>query len=104
MKKIFLCCGAGMSSGFLAQSLRKAAKKRKIPLEVTAASESVLDNYLQQTDLVLLAPHMSYLAPDVQNKIKGNIAMQIIPKDIYGTLDGSALLIFVLDQLKESNI
>ena len=30
--KVLLCCGAGMSSGFLASSARKVAKKKRLQL------------------------------------------------------------------------
>ena len=40
--KILLCCGAGMSSGFLASSARKTAKKKKLNVTIEARSASCL--------------------------------------------------------------
>ena len=37
---IYLCCGGGLSSGFLAQKARAAAKKGKIDATIEAKSES----------------------------------------------------------------
>ena len=34
--KVMLCCGAGMSSGFLASNARKYAKKNKLRLPIVA--------------------------------------------------------------------
>ncbi|MBS5940111.1 PTS sugar transporter subunit IIB [Clostridium sp.] len=78
IKRIFLCCGAGMSSGFLAQALRKAAKKKKVLVEVLATAE--IDTLRQKAE---------------ENGVK----MEIIPEDIYGEIDGEGLLDFVLEKL-----
>ena len=37
---IYLCCGGGLSSGFLAQKARAAAKKSKVNATIEAKSES----------------------------------------------------------------
>ncbi|WP_440896861.1 PTS sugar transporter subunit IIB [Amphibacillus sp. Q70] len=100
-RRIFLCCGAGMSSGFLAQSMRKAAKKRKIAVEIKAASESTVDSYINKVDIVLLGPHMTYLIDELRDKSeRHNVKMEVIPKEIYGELDGNALLDWVLEKLQ----
>lgn len=38
--RVMLCCGAGMSSGFMAQRVRAEAKKEKIDIQIEARSES----------------------------------------------------------------
>lgn len=102
-KRILLCCGAGMSSGFLTQALRKAAKKRKLPVEVKAVSESEVDSHLDKLDILLVGPHMTYAFDDLRTKSeKSGVVMRVIPKEIYGALDGEALLNFILDVEKES--
>ena len=49
MKNILLICGSGASSGFMAAAIRKAAKKRKVEVTVKAASESQLDDRINET-------------------------------------------------------
>lgn len=95
MKKIYLFCGAGMSSGFLAQSMKKAAKKRKIPLSIKAASESSIDSYIDDADILLVGPHMTYSIDIIRKKAEEQgVVMEVIPEDIYGTLDGDRLINF----------
>ena len=48
--KVMLVCGGGASSGFLATSMRKAARKREIAMEVFAKSESDIDNFKKIND------------------------------------------------------
>ena len=54
---ILLCCGAGMSSGFLAQRARQAAKKRKLDVQVEARSHSDIASYLSSIDILMVGPH-----------------------------------------------
>ena len=38
--QVLLCCGAGLSSGFLAQGARKVAKKKGLNVKIEAKSET----------------------------------------------------------------
>ena len=55
--RVLLCCGAGFSSGLLAQQARKHAKKNGIEMTVEARSESQVNGYLGKIDVLLLGPH-----------------------------------------------
>lgn len=102
MKKILLCCGAGMSSGFIAQKMRKAAKKNSIMVEIDAITESDVDSYINMIDLLLVGPHMTYVFNELKKKTEeANIPMMIIPEEIYGTLDGERLLEISLQELNK---
>ena len=54
--RVLLCCGAGFSSGFLAQKARQAAKKKKLDMTVEARSESVVSEYMDKMDVLLVGP------------------------------------------------
>lgn len=102
IKRIMLCCGAGMSSGFLASNARKVAKKNKLPYEIEARSHSEVNEYLSYIDLLLLGPHYAAELNQFQELAKPhNVPVAIIPQDIYATLDGKRLLDFAQEQLKE---
>lgn len=57
--KVLLVCGTGASSGFMAVSMRKAAKKQGLDYQIQARSEAELDNYLDETDVIMIGPHLS---------------------------------------------
>ncbi len=63
---VMLCCGAGLSSGFLAQRVRAEAKKQKLDLQIEARSESQVAQYLDATDILLLGPHFSSQLPIIR--------------------------------------
>lgn len=91
--KILLCCGAGMSSGFLASSARKAAKKQKINASVEARSFSEANEYMSSIDVLLLGPHYATELNNFRNKAESyGVAVDVIPQDIYASLDGARLL------------
>lgn len=52
---IYLCCGGGLSSGFLAQKVSwAAAKKGKIDATIEAKSESEVTQYLPKMEISAL--------------------------------------------------
>ena len=98
--RVLLCCGAGMSSGFLAQKTQQAANAKGVAMRVKAVSQSVVDDYLDEMDILLLGPHFgSHLGEfeDLAAPYHGHVA--VIPQAIYGSLDGAGMVDFVLSEL-----
>lgn len=99
-KKILLVCGAGASSGFMAAAARKAAKKAGLAYEIKAKSESELSENLPGLDLLLVAPHLSYMIDETKGGYEfQNVAYDLIPPKIYGSLDGKGLVEFIKEKL-----
>lgn len=99
---ILLCCGAGMSSGFLAQQMRVAAKKKGLMAKVEAKSQNSIDDSLSQTDILLVGPHLSYAVDDLNKKCEPyHVPVMIIPKEMYAGLDGEGLLTMCIEKMKE---
>ena len=102
MKNILLVCGTGASSGFMAKNIRQAAKARNIEIGVKARSDSVVEDYIEDIDLLLVGPHLSYMLQDLEDIAEPHgVSVQIIPKDAYGELDGDAVLDFALPFLED---
>ncbi len=98
--KILLCCGGGISSGMLAQKCRKAAKKNGINATIDAKSESQVNDYLSKIDVLLLAPHYEVELDKFQKLAAShNVKVAVIPKDIYGMIDGDRLIAFAQNLL-----
>lgn len=103
MKNILLICGSGASSGFMAQSIRKAAKKRGLELNVNARSDSELDEYLPDIDVLLIGPHFRFIEPEVKEKAAPyGVPVEVLDQSIYGVLDGDKALDLVLTMLKHA--
>ena len=98
--RILLCCGGGISSGMLAQKCRKAAKKAGIDATIDAKSESQVNDYLSKIDVLLLAPHYEVELDKFRNLAEPkNVKVAVIPRDIYGMIDGDRLIAYAQKQL-----
>lgn len=100
MLNVVLVCGSGASSGFMSQSIKKAAKKRGIDIDITARSESILESFLATADLVLVAPHLRAEGDSIAKRCAmQNVPSVVIDGNIYGTLDGERALDLILHTL-----
>lgn len=96
--KVLLCCGAGFSSGFLAQKARQVAKKRNLNLSIEARSESVVGEYISQIDLLLIGPHLENALENLRDMCRPyNVPAEMIPAATYSGLDGNALVDQILN-------
>ena len=99
---VLLCCGAGFSSGLLAQQSRKYAKKNGIGMTVEARSESQVNGYLPHIDVLLLGPHYANQLENFQNMAKPyNVPVGVIPQDVYGQIDGMRLVELAQSMINE---
>lgn len=83
--RVLLCCGAGFSSGFLAQKARQAAKKGKIDMTIEARSESVVSEYMDKMDVLLVGPHYASAVPKLKEECEPHgIQVDLIPgRDLF---------------------
>lgn len=93
MIKILLACGAGASSGFIAQSMRKAAKKRQLEHQIKAVSDMEIKSFIQDYDLLMIGPHISYRLAEFAKLTEGtDVKLAVIDKAKYAMLDGDGVL------------
>lgn len=102
MIKILLACGVGASSGFIAQSMRKAAKKMNIECSIKAVSDIEIGNYLSETDVLIIGPHIRHKINEINNLIHDyDIIISVVDQKKYAMLDGEGVLNDVLNLLEE---
>jgi len=95
--KVLLCCGAGMSSGFLARNARKVAKKKNLLISIEARSHSEVAEFLQFIDLLMIGPHYAAELEKYQKlAMPYNVPVVLIPQDVYAQLDGERLIELVV--------
>ena len=54
MKKIFLCCAAGMSTSMVVNKMKQAAAQKGLETEIIAVAMEEFDNTLSKYDCCLL--------------------------------------------------
>lgn len=102
MKKVMLVCGSGASSGFMAASIRKAAKAKGVEMEVFARSDAEVPEYIDKIDMILLGSHLKYMKKGMEATASPyHVPVAVIDAIDYGRLDGSAVLEKIMRILKE---
>ncbi len=101
MKNILIVCSAGASSGFLAKTIRQEVARRNLPLSFKARSYSEAEEYMEEIDLLLVGPHLSYMMNDfIELGKEYGIPSEMISKEAYGSMDADAIIDTVVNHFK----
>lgn len=93
--RILVVCGAGASSTFVAQRLRRAAAAAGLDWDAAAGMESSVAG--SDHDLVLIGPHLSDRLDAIREGARAPVA--VLPEDVFADLDGSRTLDLALSIL-----
>lgn len=100
MKKIFLCCNAGMSTSMLVKKMKQAATEQNIDIEIRAFPLEKFNESIEQYDLCLLGPQVRYKLDDFKKIAAAkNKKVEAINTMDYGMMKGDNVLKFALDLL-----
>ncbi|KAE8177716.1 PTS sugar transporter subunit IIB [Photobacterium carnosum] len=93
MKKILLCCAAGMSTSMLVKKMQQASDEQALETMINAISISDIEEYLPEYDVVLLGPQVKYeLARITELAAPLNKPVAVINMMDYGTMRGDKVL------------
>lgn len=100
---IMLVCAAGASSTVMAQSIRKAAKKKGMEnVTCKAHSEYEMEGYLDEADVCLVGPHLKNQIESIKQVAKEyDVPAEVIPSEVYGELNGEKALEMALNLLNK---
>ncbi|MFT4135049.1 PTS sugar transporter subunit IIB [Microbacterium sp.] len=94
--KILVVCGAGASSTFVAQRVRRAAAARGQQLSAVAGTQASLPVEREVADVILLGPHLADAAEDIRRDAAARgIRVVLLPHDIFGDRDGTRTLALI---------
>ncbi len=102
MKKlnVLLICGSGASSGFMAANMRKAATARGLEADIKARSESEIENYIEDIDVLMIGPHLAHILDEIEDYTRGHDVKAILMKgEYYATLDGNKAIEHLLSEI-----
>ncbi|HEY1845173.1 MAG TPA: PTS sugar transporter subunit IIB [Buttiauxella sp.] len=93
MKKIMLCCAAGMSTSMLVQKMRAEAAKRSLEVEIDAWPVAEIESQLHHADVVLLGPQVQFELPRL-TELSTPLGKPVAVIDMmdYGTMRGDRVL------------
>lgn len=93
--KILVVCGAGASSTFVAQRLRRAAADAGLDWETSAGIEQSVSS--SEHDLVLVGPHLANRVDAIRSASASPVA--VLPDEIFTDRDGVRTLAFARSAL-----
>lgn len=101
MKNILLACGAGASSGFIAQKMRKAAQKKGLEVGIRAVSDTEIMENIDGVGVLLIGPHLKHKFAEIELEV-GELGVKaaIIDRKYYATLNGEAVLDLALELME----
>ncbi|WP_387690857.1 PTS sugar transporter subunit IIB [Photorhabdus sp. RM71S] len=93
MKKILLCCAAGMSTSMLVQRMQAEVIKRALDIEIKAVPTVELEHMIADADVVLFGPQVRYQLAHFSAIAKPlGKPIDVIDMMDYGTLRGDKVL------------
>ncbi len=98
--KIVLVCGAGMSTSILVQKMVKEAANREGDFNIYAVSLSGTKGELEDADIVLLGPQVSFKKNELATKF-APVPVEVINSIDYGMMDGKKVLDFAIEKSKK---
>ena len=85
--KILVVCGAGASSTFVAQRLRRAASDAGLDWDAAAGMEQSVGG---DDDLILVGPHLAHRADAIRDLVP--VPVVVLPDDVFEDRDGTRTL------------
>ncbi|MDY0393640.1 PTS sugar transporter subunit IIB [Virgibacillus halophilus] len=93
MKKIMLCCAAGMSTSLLVTKMEQSAKDQQIEAEIWAVPVEEAKDKAIEADVILLGPQIRYMVNQVKKVASEHgIQAEVINAMDYGMINGEAVL------------
>ncbi|MCV9878937.1 PTS sugar transporter subunit IIB [Brenneria izbisi] len=93
MKRLLLCCAAGMSTRMLVQRMEKVAKEKGIDIEIKAAGFNDFGDVIDEYDCCLLGPQIKYKLAEFKIIAQGkNKPIAVINTTDYGMMNGEKVL------------
>lgn len=100
MKKIMLCCSAGMSTSMLVKKMLVEAGNRGLAVDIKAFGAVEFDEQMPKYQVVLLGPQIKYMQQELAAKAAHyGIKVQAIDMMDYGMQRGDKVLDFALSMI-----
>ena len=101
MYNVILVCQHGASTDLLSEKMDEAAKEQGIDMIVNAYPYNKLDQYIDEADIVLLAPQVRFKKNFFEEQYSDkDIQFLVIDTVDYGMLNGKSVVKKTLEALK----
>jgi PTS system cellobiose-specific IIB component len=99
--RILVVCGAGASSTFVAQRVRRAAHERGLDHSASAGTARSLPIDLDSADIVLVGPHLAADLDRIRTDAASRgVVVVLLPDDVFADISGTRTLDLVEEALR----
>lgn len=99
--RILVVCGAGASSTFVAQRVRRAAHERGLDHSASAGTARSLPIDLDSADIVLVGPHLAADLDRIRmDATARGVVVVLLPDDVFADVTGTRTLDLVEEALR----
>lgn len=91
MVKILLVCSAGMSTSFMVNKMKDAAKAKGLDAEIWAVAEAEAAENIGRADIMMLGPQVRFLEGKMKG-LAGDKPVTVIDMVAYGSMNGQKVL------------
>ena len=96
--KVMLVCTAGMSTSLVMKKIETYAKEQAIDLTMKAYPLQEFHEYVQEFDMILLGPQISYKREEIQESLQQPVA---VINGLDYALGNAKNIILMMNRLKE---
>ncbi|MBB3156791.1 PTS system cellobiose-specific IIB component [Microbacterium proteolyticum] len=99
--RILVVCGAGASSTFVAQRVRRAAHECGLDHTASASTARSLPIDIDSADIVLVGPHLAAEIDRIRDAAAArSVAVVLLPDDVFADVTGTRTLALVEEALR----
>ncbi|MBY4797459.1 PTS sugar transporter subunit IIB [Collinsella sp. AGMB00827] len=98
MKKVLVCCTAGVSTSLLVSKMQHVATERNLGIEIEAHPMSDAVSKISEADLVLLSPQIGFAKGSVEEV--STVPVSVIDQDLYARADAPGIMDGVAELLE----
>ena len=99
MINVLLICSQGASTSMMCKKIKQEAEKNGVEMNVKAVAIAVANDYILDSNIILLGPQIRYMKQKVQDA-SGSIPVLDIDMKAYGMMDGSKVYKQIMENLK----
>lgn len=100
MVNITLVCSGGLSTSLMVNKMINAAEAEELECNIIAISADNFSNYVDKTDVLLIAPQLSYRYDEIVKEFGEKLkVVEVIEMIDYGLMNGQKVLKMVMSKL-----
>ena len=101
--RILLTCSGGMTTGYFAEKINEAVELLNLNMTADAIGYTNVYNVATDYDIILVAPQISYIRPQLQQILPEKLILEI-PTKIFAAYDAASMIRIIAKELDRNTV